>query len=109
MPTPQPKPCPAMSFRGSHLMFGWQKLFFQLAKGPKFRRVGVLLDGPAHAGCRVMSNPHRQPMGVVCSSTWSPRLQCRVAQAYVKPEYAKANKHVWHGASLRGGFRVGVG
>ncbi|CAL1130881.1 unnamed protein product [Cladocopium goreaui] len=78
----------------SHLMFGWQKLFFQLAKGPKFRRVGLLLDGPAHAGCRVMSNPHRQPMGVVCSSTWSPRLQCRVAQAYVKPEYAKANKHV---------------
>eukprot|EP00435_Cladocopium_sp_Y103_P008582 s3035_g2.t1 len=78
----------------NHLMFGWQKLFFQLAKGPKFRRVGLVLDGPAHAGCRVMSNPHRQPMGVVCSSSWSPKLQCRVAQAYVKPEYAKANKHV---------------
>ena len=80
--------------QGSHLMFGWQKLFFQLAKGPKYRRVGLLLDGPGHAGCRLLSNPHRQPMGVITSSSWSPALGCRVAQAYVKPEYAKANKHV---------------
>eukprot|EP00434_Breviolum_minutum_P019091 symbB.v1.2.016830.t2/scaffold1294.1/size126307/5 len=78
----------------SHLMFGWQKLFFQLAKGPAFRRVGLLLDGPGHAGCRLLSNPHRQPVGVITSSSWSPALGCRVAQGYVKPEYAKANKHV---------------
>ncbi|CAE7711304.1 AMT [Symbiodinium sp. CCMP2456] len=78
----------------SHLMFGWQKLFFQLAKGPKFRRVGLLLDGPGHSGCRLLSNPHRQPIGVVTSTAWSPHLRCRVAQAYIRPEYAKANKHV---------------
>eukprot|EP00931_Biecheleriopsis_adriatica_P065412 TRINITY_DN39941_c0_g1_i1.p1 TRINITY_DN39941_c0_g1~~TRINITY_DN39941_c0_g1_i1.p1 ORF type:complete len:796 (-),score=143.77 TRINITY_DN39941_c0_g1_i1:35-2422(-) len=78
----------------SHLMFGWQKLFFQLAKGPKFRRVGLILDGPGHAGCRLLSNPHRQPIGEISSVAWSPALQCRVAQAYVRPEYAKANKHV---------------
>eukprot|EP00933_Yihiella_yeosuensis_P078061 TRINITY_DN8915_c0_g2_i1.p1 TRINITY_DN8915_c0_g2~~TRINITY_DN8915_c0_g2_i1.p1 ORF type:complete len:247 (-),score=23.02 TRINITY_DN8915_c0_g2_i1:96-836(-) len=78
----------------SHLMFGWQKLFFQLAKGPQFRRVGLLIDGPGHAGCRLLSNPNRQPIGEIASSAWSPALQCRVAQAYVRPEYAKSNKHV---------------
>ena len=78
----------------SHLMFGWQKLFFQLAKGPKFRRVGLLLDGPGHAGCRLLSNPHRQPVGMITSTAWSPTLKCRIAQAYVRPEYAKSNKHV---------------
>ena len=88
--------------QGSHLMFGWQKLFFQLAKGPAFRRVGLLLDGPGHAGCRLLSNPHRQPVGVITSSSWSPALGCRVAQAYVKPEYAKANKHVFLGMHWRG-------
>lgn len=77
----------------NHLMFGWQKLFFQLAKGPKFRRVGLLLDGPAHAGCRLLSNPHRQPIGTVVSTAWSPALERRVAMAYVRPEYARANKH----------------
>ena len=78
----------------SHLMFGYQKLFFQLAKGPKFRRVGLLLDGPGHAGCRLLSNPHRQPVGMITSTAWSPTLKCRIAQAYVRPEYAKSNKHV---------------
>ncbi|CAE8582256.1 unnamed protein product [Polarella glacialis] len=78
----------------SHLMFGWQKLFFQLAKGPQFRRVGLLLDGPGHAGCRLLSNPHRQPIGEIVSTAWSPELKCRVAQAFVRPEYAKSNKHV---------------
>mmetsp|Transcript_3929 Transcript_3929/g.11924 ORF Transcript_3929/g.11924 Transcript_3929/m.11924 type:complete len:537 (+) Transcript_3929:188-1798(+) len=77
-----------------HLMFGWQKLFFQLAKGPKFRRVALLLDGPGHTGCRLLSNPHRQPIGEITSTAWSPALQSRVAMAYVRPEYAKADKHI---------------
>lgn len=78
----------------NHLMFGWQKLFFQLAKGPKFRRVGLLLEGPGHTGCRLMSNPHRQPIGEISSVAWSPTLKSRVAQAYIRPEYARANKHI---------------
>ena len=78
----------------SHLMFGWERLFFQLAKGPQFRRVALLLDGPAHAGCRLLSNPHRQPIGEITSSAWSPALQSRVAMAYIKPEYAKENKQI---------------
>lgn len=78
----------------NHLMFGWEKLFLQLAKGPTFRRVGLLLGGPAHGGCRILSNPHRQPIGEITTTAWSPKLRARVAQAYVKPEYARANKHV---------------
>jgi len=78
----------------NHLMFGWQKLFFQLAKGPKFRRVGLLLDGPAHAGCRLLSNPHRQPIGTLASTAWSPMMEARVAMGYIRQEYAKANKQV---------------
>lgn len=78
----------------NHLMFGWRKLFFQLAKGPTLRRVGLLLDGPVHAGCRVLSNPHRQPIGTVVSTAWSPALSRRIAMAYVRPEYAKTKKHI---------------
>ena len=25
--------------------------------------MGLLLDGPGHSGCRLLSNPHRQPIG----------------------------------------------
>lgn len=78
----------------NHLMFGWKQLFLQLAIGPKFRRVGLLVDGPAHTGCRLMSNPHRQPIGEISSVAWSPALKSRVCQAYIRPEYARANKHV---------------
>lgn len=78
----------------NHLMFGWKNLFFQLAKGPKFRRVGLLLDGPAHAGCRLLSNPHRQPIGEITSTAWSPALQSRLAMAYIRPEYARSGKNI---------------
>lgn len=78
----------------NHLMFGWEKMFLQLAKGPTFRRVGLMLGGPAHGGCRILSNPHRQPIGQITTTAWSPRLQARIAQAYVKPEYARVNKQV---------------
>lgn len=78
----------------SHLMFGWQRLFFQLAKGPKFLRVGLLLEGAGHTGCRLLSNPHRQPVGEITSTAWSPHLQRRVAMAYVRPEYARPYKHL---------------
>merc|ERR1719409_1706112 len=63
----------------NHLMFGYERLFFQLAKGPAFRRVGLVVGGPAHAGCRLLSNPHRQPIGQLTSTAWSPALQSRIA------------------------------
>jgi len=77
-----------------HLMFGWRRFFFQLAKGPRLRRVGLLIDGPAHAGCMLMSNPGRQPIGYITSTAWSPALSSRVGMAYVQTEYARNHKHV---------------
>lgn len=78
----------------NHMVFGWHRFFGELSRGPGYRRVGLILDGPAHGGCRVLSNPHRQPIGHITSTAWSPALGTRVAMAYVKPEYAKANRHV---------------
>lgn len=78
----------------SHLMFGWYKLFKQLAAGPRFRIVGLLVDGRAHAGCMLMCNPGRQFVGTITSTAWSPALKSRVAIASVKPEYAKSGTHL---------------
>eukprot|EP00927_Polykrikos_kofoidii_P001758 TRINITY_DN10686_c0_g1_i1.p1 TRINITY_DN10686_c0_g1~~TRINITY_DN10686_c0_g1_i1.p1 ORF type:complete len:858 (+),score=114.46 TRINITY_DN10686_c0_g1_i1:85-2658(+) len=78
----------------SHILFGWRKHFHQLAKGPPFRRVGLIVDGPVHGGCRILSNPHRQPIGSITSSAWSPALSARIAMAEIKPEYARANLSV---------------
>eukprot|EP00397_Hematodinium_sp_SG-2012_P025631 GEMP01026790.1.p1 GENE.GEMP01026790.1~~GEMP01026790.1.p1 ORF type:complete len:344 (+),score=79.97 GEMP01026790.1:844-1875(+) len=78
----------------SHLIFGHNRIFNHLAKGPPFRRVGFLVDGFVHGGCRILSNPAHHQIGVVTSSAWSPRLQQRIAMGYVKPEYARQNKDV---------------
>lgn len=41
------------------------------------------------AGCTVLSYCQRRPIGVVTSVTWSPLLQCRVAQGLVLFEFAR--------------------
>jgi len=77
-----------------HIMFGWRRNFALMAKGPKHRRISLVVNGFAHGGCRVLANPSRQPIGEVTSVTWSPALGCRVAMALVKPEYARSDTHV---------------
>mmetsp|Transcript_39808 Transcript_39808/g.113517 ORF Transcript_39808/g.113517 Transcript_39808/m.113517 type:complete len:355 (+) Transcript_39808:510-1574(+) len=72
-----------------HMMFGWEKLFVQLAKGPTYRRVGFLADRHVFAGCGILSNPHRRPIGEVTSAVWSPVLKRRIAMGFIKPEYAR--------------------
>ena len=77
-----------------HTLFGWKRLFSLLAKGPTYRRVGVVLDRYAHAGCRILSCPDRRPIGEVTSCAWNPTINKRVCQVYVKPEYAKEGRIV---------------
>ena len=77
-----------------HLLFGWKTLFAELAQGPVVKRVGVVLPQGGHAGCRVLSNPERRPIGEISSTAWSPALQRRIGMAYVKPEFAKHDLHV---------------
>jgi len=78
----------------SHLIFGHEKIFNHLGKGPSHRRVGFFADAYVHNGCRILSNPNRQLIGIVTSSVWSPYFRKRLCQGYVKPEYAKFNKDV---------------
>ncbi|KYK63144.1 glycine cleavage T-protein (aminomethyl transferase) domain-containing protein [Toxoplasma gondii TgCatPRC2] len=46
---------------------------------------------PFH-GCIIMSNPHRRPIGVVTSCSWSPHFKSRLAQGLVLREFAKHNQ-----------------
>jgi len=78
----------------NHLIFGHEKIFNHLGKGPTYRRVGFFSDAYVHGGCRILANPSRQPIGIVTSSVWSPRFKKRICQGYVKPEYAKKETDV---------------
>ncbi|KAF4666377.1 hypothetical protein FOL47_004113 [Perkinsus chesapeaki] len=75
-----------------HTIFGWKQLFAQLGGGPRFVRTGIILQSYAHAGCRLLSTPHRRPVGEITSCTWSPDLKARICQAYIKPEFTKPGK-----------------
>ena len=53
-------------------------------------------------GCVVLSHCQRRPIGVVTSVTWSPQLQCRVAQGLVLYEFARHREVSWMGREHRG-------
>jgi glycine cleavage system aminomethyltransferase T len=73
-------------------LFGWKQISGQLAKAPSHRRVGFVADEYVHAGCRIVSSPHRRLIGEVTSCAWSPILKKRLCQGFIKPEYAKLGK-----------------
>ncbi|KAF4694706.1 hypothetical protein FOZ60_007221 [Perkinsus olseni] len=77
-----------------HTMFGWKQIFAQLGGGPRFVRTGIILQSYAHAGCRLLSTPHRRPVGEITSCTWSPELKARICQAYIKPEFSKPGRNL---------------
>lgn len=80
----------------NHTLFGWERLFRQLARGPTYKLVGMIAEGPAHAGCCIFANVgvRRKAVGVVTSCLWSPHLGKRIAMGYVKPEYAQDQRAV---------------
>ncbi|KAF8819940.1 glycine cleavage T-protein (aminomethyl transferase) domain-containing protein [Cardiosporidium cionae] len=79
----------------NHLMFGWKQIFNQIGKAPRQRRVGIVSDKFMYGGCQILSNPNRRPIGMISSSTWSPQLKCRIAQGFLKPEFAKNNEVIF--------------
>jgi len=42
-------------------------------------------------GCKILSDPLKQPIGEITSTTWSPTLKRRIGMGYISPEYAQHN------------------
>ena len=70
------------------ILFGHERIAKELLKQPSHRRVGIVASKYVYAGCRILSAPHRLPIGELTSCAWSPILQARVCQGYIKPEFA---------------------
>jgi glycine cleavage system aminomethyltransferase T len=70
------------------VMFGHDRISQELLKGTSHRRVGLVSEKYVYGGCKLLSAPHRHPIGEITSCAWNPILKKRVCQAYVKPEYA---------------------
>ena len=70
------------------ILFGHERIAKELLKQPSYKRVGIVASKYTYAGCRILSAPHRFPIGEITSCTWSPTLNKRVCQAYVKPDFA---------------------
>ncbi|CAD7975393.1 unnamed protein product [Amoebophrya sp. A25] len=89
----------AQSKLRNHTLFGWQRLFNDLAKGPRFRRVGVICEPGAFVspGCVLFSADtgiQRVIVGKVASVVYSPHLGTRIGISYVRPEYAERGRRV---------------
>ena len=91
----------------THVLFGYERLFRQLAKGPTYRRVGFEVNGVVHGGCCIFSDVQdgdsgdtknhdgsRRPIGEITTSVYSPALKTRIAMGYIKPEYARGGNNV---------------
>ncbi len=82
----------------NHTLFGAERLFRQLARGPAFRLVGLIAYGPAHGGCAIFSaggaGNRRRPIGVASSAQWSPHLKRRILLGLIKPEYAQNQRPI---------------
>ena len=70
------------------ILFGHERIAKELLKEPPHKRVGLVASKYIYAGCRILSAPHRAPIGEITSCAWSPVLKKRVCQAYIKPEFA---------------------
>ena len=71
----------------SKIVFGHERISNELLKGAPVRRVGLVASKYVHAGCKVLSSPHRFPIGEITSCAWSPKRGKRMCQAYIKSEY----------------------
>ena len=77
-----------------NILFGHDRISSELLRGTTHRRVGIVSTKYIYGGCKILSTPHRHVIGEISSCAWSPLLNKRVCQAYVKPEYAVASNPV---------------
>ena len=77
------------------VLFGHDRINRELAGHAKVPfRVGIVADQYVYGGCKLLSSPHRFPVGELTSCAWNPALQKRVCQGYIKPEFAVAGTQV---------------
>lgn len=75
-------------------IFGYANLLKEYAKSPQFLRIGVICNELIFKTCKILSLPYKEPIGFITSSTWSPFYKKRIAQGYIKREFAKNNEKV---------------
>ncbi|GAW82135.1 aminomethyl transferase [Plasmodium gonderi] len=75
-------------------IFGYQNLLKEYSIKPKFLRIGIICNELIFKTCKILSYPYKQPIGYVTSCTWSPVYKKRIAQGYIKREFAKNNEKV---------------
>ncbi|CAG9473215.1 aminomethyltransferase, putative [Plasmodium vivax] len=75
-------------------IFGYQNLLKEFSIKSKFRRIGIISNELIFKTCKILSYPYKEPIGYVTSCTWSPVYEKRIAQGYIKREFAKNNEKV---------------
>ncbi|EUD67737.1 hypothetical protein C922_01926 [Plasmodium inui San Antonio 1] len=75
-------------------IFGYQNLLKEFSMKSKFLRIGIVSKELIFKTCKILSYPYREPIGYVTSCTWSPVYEKRIAQGYIKREFAKNNEKV---------------
>ncbi|ANQ09541.1 Glycine cleavage T-protein (Aminomethyl transferase) [Plasmodium coatneyi] len=75
-------------------IFGYQNLLKEFSMKSKFLRIGIVSKELIFKTCKILSYPYKEPIGYVTSCTWSPVYEKRIAQGYIKREFAKNNEKV---------------
>ncbi|SOV17866.1 aminomethyltransferase, putative [Plasmodium gaboni] len=75
-------------------IFGFQNLLKEYSMKPKFLRVGILSNQLIFKTCKILSYPYKKPIGYITSCTWSPIYKKRIAQGYIRRDFAKNNEQV---------------
>ncbi|CAA9989899.1 aminomethyltransferase, putative [Plasmodium knowlesi strain H] len=75
-------------------IFGYQNLLKEFSVKSKFLRIGIISKELIFKTCKILSYPYKEPIGYVTSCTWSPVYEERIAQGYIKREFAKNNEKV---------------
>ncbi|CRG95146.1 aminomethyltransferase, putative [Plasmodium gallinaceum] len=75
-------------------IFGFQNLLKEYSMKSKILRIGLICNELIFKTCKILSYPYKKPIGYVTSCTWSPIYKKRIAQGYIKREFAKNNEKV---------------
>ncbi|KAI4836354.1 aminomethyltransferase [Plasmodium brasilianum] len=75
-------------------IFGFQNLLKEYSRKSKFLRVGIISNELIFKTCKIFSYPYKEPIGHITSCTWSPVYKKRIAQGYIKREFAKNNEKI---------------
>ncbi|CXJ03557.1 aminomethyltransferase, putative [Plasmodium berghei] len=75
-------------------VFGYENILKEYSMKSKFLRVGIICKKLIFKTCKILSYPYKEPIGYITSCTWSPVYKMRIAQGYIKREFAKNNEKI---------------